>query len=178
MARKKNSDFFFTRSFKTIALEKRSYASFAIPDFRSDSNFHGSKINKTFNAKASVFYFLDKKLKKQTRIQPKFIVSKFEKSEFSFDLLGKTKKKYSIIEKSRASCFTTFNYENIKIMNNNISQSVLQPSFYFNYYQKSPFGYYLINNLNIFAPFSFSFSIRLLLRRGDSLPDKFDLFCS
>ena len=172
MARKKNSDFFFTRSFKTIALEKRSYASFAIPDFRSDSNFHGSKINKTFNAKASVFYFLDKKLKKQTRIQPKFIVSKFEKSEFSFDLLGKTKKKYSIIEKSRASCFTTFNYENIKIMNNNISQSVLQPSFYFNYYQKSPFGYYLINNLNIFAPFSFSFSI-FFARSNNTLQNYF-----
>nr|QJA13817.1 beta'' subunit of RNA polymerase [Chaetophora sp. FACHB-2423] len=182
IARKKNSDFFFTRSFKSITLEQRSYASFAIPDsplgvrlfsprgesgvqtflnpdFQSHSNVHGSKINKTFNSKASVFYFLDKKLKKQTRIQPKFIVSTFEKSDFSFDLLGKTKKKYSIIGKSSGSCFTTFNYENIKIMNNNISQSILQPSFYFNYYQKSPFGYYLINNLNLFAPFSFSFSI-------------------
>jgi hypothetical protein len=173
VARKKNSDFSFARSLESIALEQNSYFSLPngkksppfdiareqralLPSFRFHSNFHRSKINKTFNSKAFFLYFLEKKLKKQKRIQAKFVVSAFEKSKFPFDLLGKTKKKYFTKRKSPASFFTTFNDENIKIMNNNISQSILQPRFYFNYDQKSPFGYSLINNLNGSRPFSFS----------------------
>nr|QIZ74399.1 RNA polymerase beta'' subunit [Draparnaldia mutabilis] len=124
------------------------------------------------NSKDFFCYFLDKKLKKQRRIQAKFVISAFEKSKFSFDLLGKTKKKYFPIRKSPASFFATFNDENIKIMNNNISQSILQPSFYFNYYQKSPFGYSLINNLNGSLPFSFSFSI-FFSRNNNTLKNYF-----
>nr|QQY84797.1 beta' subunit of RNA polymerase [Chaetophora lobata] len=173
VARKKTSDFSFARSLESIALEQNSYFSLPngkksppfdiareqralLPGFRFHSNFHPSKINKTFNSKAFFLYFLENKLKKQRRIQAKFVVFAFEKSKFSFDLLGKTKKKYFTKRKSPASFFTTFNDENIKIMNNNISQSILHPGFYFNYEQKSPFGYSLINNLNGSRPFSFS----------------------
>nr|QJE70541.1 beta' subunit of RNA polymerase [Stigeoclonium sp. FACHB-2425] len=173
VARKKNSDFFFARSLESRAFKQNNYFSLQngkksppfeivreqkalLPDFRFHSNFHRSKINKTFNSKAFFLYFLDKKFKNPRRIKAKFVVSAFEKSTFSFDLLGKTKKKYFTRRKKPVSFFTTFHDENIKIMNNNISQSILQPCFYFNYDQKSPFGYSLSTNLNGPLPFSFS----------------------
>nr|YP_764414.2 RNA polymerase beta'' subunit [Stigeoclonium helveticum] len=147
LTRKKNSDFFSVS--KSEALEKKKLQLL----FFSHAAFPLKEISKNYSSKASFlsfFHFLDKKIKKQTRRQANFVVSAFEKSDFSFDPNINRKKKYFSNK--------AFNYENIKIMNNNISQSILQPNFYFNYYQKYPFGYYLINNINVFAPSSFSFS--------------------
>ena len=100
--------------------------------------------------KADFFHFLDKKINMHTPRQAKFVVCAFEKSDVSFN---------SNINRKKSFSNKAFNYENIKILNNNISQSILQPNFYFNYDQKYPFEYYLTNNINASAPFSFSFSL-------------------
>nr|QIZ74118.1 RNA polymerase beta'' subunit [Stigeoclonium sp. FACHB-2430] len=161
LARKKNSDFFYVS--KSEALEKKKLPrekwNFSLVSHKLRlgekllSAFYLKDISKTYSSKASFssfFHFLDKKIKKQTRKQANFVVSASEKSDFSFDPNINRKKKYFSNK--------AFNYENIKMMNNNISQSILQSNFYFNYYQKYPFGYYLTNNINAFARSSFSFS--------------------